>query len=188
MFQHLQLISPPSPSTKYEVPSCINDGQRLEEQQVRKHIFLQGVSQKDSLLVPIQKTVGFGCKTDGGHSLLPQLLIGSEDGKIVNFFIIFLFGLSWIEHTILSIYLSVYISIYLSAYISIYLSVYISIYLSVYISIYLSVYTSIYIQGVPQKMSFGDFLALTDVFYKFWIATSWLTFNLNGSRRTDILF
>ena len=106
---------------------------------------------------------------------MPQILIGSEDGKIVNFYINFLFGLSWIEHTILSIYLfayisiylSVYISIYLFAYISIYLSAYISIYLSVYISIYLSVYTSIYIQGVPHKMSFSDFLALTDVLYEF---------------------
>ena len=40
--------------------------------------------------------------------------------------------------------------------------------------------------GVPQKMSFGDFLALSDVFWGFWTATTQLTFNLNGGRQTDI--
>ena len=44
-----------------------------------------------------------------------------------------------------------------------------------------------YIKGVPQKMSFSDFLALTDVFLGFWTATPWLTFNLNGGCWTDIL-
>ena len=36
-------------------------------------------------------------------------------------------------------------------------------------------------------MSFSDFLALTDVFLGFWTANPWLTFNLNGGRRTNIL-
>ena len=39
----------------------------------------------------------------------------------------------------------------------------------------------------PTKMSFSVFLALTDVFKGFWTATFWLTFNLNGGRRTHIL-
>ena len=110
----------------------------------------------------------------------------------------------------LSIYLSIYLSIIMTRWglgpttdIHMYIYLFIYNYHSMYQCIYISIYQCylynyqllggdwvqplIHIQGVPQKMLFSDFLALTDAFWGFGTATSWLPFNLNGGRQTDIL-